>query len=161
MCLLIKKKKPSHTFKSCDRYSANSSNHLKCNCPLAEEKKRNSCLRPTYSIHLHIYAYTHTPYFTLNLSLYYLYLYPFAESKYIWSVLNSTKYSSESILKKLYLVKTLQQSWIMVEILYKYSISPTAINYNVRNRRCWPPSVNRVRVVMRIKLLIRNVFLEE
>ena len=105
-CLLIKKKKkPSHTFKSCDIYSANSSNHLKCNCPLAEEKKRNSCLRPTYSIHLHIYAYTHTPYFTLNLSLYYLYLYPFAESRYIWSVLNSTKYSSESILKKLYLVR--------------------------------------------------------
>ena len=104
-CLLIKKKKPSHTFNSCDIYSANSSNHLKCNCPLVEEKKRNSCLRPTYSIHLHIYAYTHTPYFTLNLSLYYLYLYPFAESRYIWSVLNSTKYSSESILKKLYLVR--------------------------------------------------------
>lgn len=109
MCLSIKKKKKkfSHTFNSCNIYSANSLNHLKCNCPLLKKKKkeRNSSLRPTYSIHLHVYAYIHTPYFTLNLSLYYLYLYPFAMSKYIWLFLKSTEYSSESILKKLYLVR--------------------------------------------------------
>lgn len=96
-------KKSSHTSNSCHIYSANLLNHLKWNCPLLKKKE-------THALDLHIAficisMHIHTPHFTLNLSLYYLYLYPFAVSKYICPFLNSTKYASESILKKLYLVR--------------------------------------------------------